>query len=441
MDKYRSLVARRYLWLILLGSFISVAAGHRSGYGDRMVPGEPVIVRAICVDSQGVKWFATSQGVRRYQASRWTYYDESNFLPGNQVLALEMEQTDLGPRLWVATSRGVSVMDVSPGGVTGATTYSVEDGLLDDSVTDIAIDSHHRKYFGSASGITWLRDWEVATLTYDDYSGSLVKAPVRQMDIHNDTLYIAAEGGIGRFVSDVDGITGATRWTSEYGITPYSGNIRSVEVGGVDKQWFGTDAGVELHTGYEAKQNWFLYSTDEGLIQNDVLSMAEDPEGGMWFGTRGGVSHFRGDTWTSYTRQDGLISDTVYAIAFDTDGSVWFGTQRGACRLFEGEFADFYTGEVRFTAVPANLTAYADPASESIQVTYHMEQPARVSARLYSMDGRLAASWDHLPGSAGMKQTELPLGGISRGTGQSGVYILQLILSDRTETAKILITP
>ena len=441
MSRPRSYRTARYIWSFLLCTCVSVAAGNRSPAGDWRAEGDPVMVRAIYVDHQGVKWFATSQGVRRYDAPRWTYYNESNYLPGDQVFALAMEETDLGRQLWVATSAGVALLDVTPDGVTGATSYSTEDGLLDDSVTGIAIDSHRRKFFGSASGITWMRDWDTGTLTYEDYPGSLVDASIRQLDIYNDTLYIAAEGGIGRFVSDVDGITGATRWTSEYGVTPFSGNIRSLEVGGVNQQWFGTDAGVELHTGYEAKQNWSLYSTAEGLVQNDVLVIAGDPEGGMWFGTRGGVSRLKDDTWTSYTRQEGLISDTVYAIALDTDGSVWFGTHRGACRLHEGEFVDFYTGETQFTATPAPLTARADPSAGRIHMAYYLESPTRVSARLYSIDGRLAGSWEDLPGNSGLNRTGLSMEPISRGMGTAGIHILQLVLSDRTETVKILITP
>ena len=74
-------------------------------------------------------------------------------------------------------------------------------------------------------------------------------------------------------------------------------------------------------------------------------------------------------------------------------------------------------------------------------MAYYLESPTRVSARLYSIDGRLAGSWEDLPGNSGLNRTGLSMEPISRGMGTAGIHILQLVLSDRTETVKILITP
>ena len=146
-----------------------------------------------------------------------------------------------------------------------------------------------------------------------------------------DTLYMAQDGTIGRMVSGVDGITGASRWgegpNPSYGVSPYSVDIKCILVLGEDQQYYGTDVGVETHSGYDGQENWGLINTDSGLIHNEVISITEDGEGGLWFGTTGGFSHLAMGVWTSYTRADGLASDTVNDIAFDPEGSVWLGTQ------------------------------------------------------------------------------------------------------------------
>lgn len=345
----------------------------------------------------------------------------------------------MGPELWVATTQGVSVVSFDLDGITGSTGYTTEDGLLDNNVVDIEIDSRHAKFLGSAGGVSWYHEGIMDSLTYSRYPASMVDAPVRQMDLFSDTLYIAADGGIGRFVSGVDGISGATRWTSEYGITPYSGDIKSVKVDAASKQWFGTDVGVEGHVGYKAKQNWSLYSTAEGLVNNEVISIAEDNEGGLWFGTMGGVSTYKDGVWTSYTSEDGLLNDTVYDIAFDLDGSVWFATGAGACRLAYGEFTDFYTAVPEKVASSFGLRAHYNPASGSLHLSYNSEESAPVSARLYNLSGIQVGQWNELPSSAGEHHMELPLSGHLSGDLPGGIYILQMIHARGSESEKLLI--
>jgi ligand-binding sensor domain-containing protein len=55
-------------------------------------------------------------------------------------------------------------------------------------------------------------------------------------------------------------------------------------------------------------------------------------DGVLWFGTRGGVSRFDGETWTSYTTADGLVHDNVSVVEVAPDGAVWFGTEGGLTR-------------------------------------------------------------------------------------------------------------
>jgi ligand-binding sensor domain-containing protein len=398
------------------------------------------IVKAVYVDRNGVKWFGTNRGLCRYNDLAWRYYTDEDYLAGNQVNALAFEQTGNGSELWVATTEGVSVVAFDADGVTGSTTYTAFDGILDNDVADVAVDSRHGKFFGSAGGITWFHGGVMDTIAYDRYYTSILKKPVRQMDIYSDTLYIAQDGGIGRLVSGVDGITGASRWTPEYGMTPFSGNIRSVMVGGIDQQYFGTDVGVEIHSGYAAKENWELLSHDDGLVHNDVISIAEDGEGGLWFGTLGGASHYADGTWTSYTTADGLLNDTVYDIGIDLDGSVWFATGAGACRLREGTFQDFITAVPDRTGSPLQFNLFYNHGAGSLHIAYCLEESAKVTARLYNTSGILVGQWAGLPGAAGDHQMELELSGHSMGGPLEGIYVMQLIQGNHWGSQKLMIT-
>jgi ligand-binding sensor domain-containing protein len=398
------------------------------------------IVKAVLVDSIGLKWFGTNRGLLRYDGESWKYFTAADHLISNQVNTLTFEQSSYGPEIWVGTNSGVSVLAYHPvDGVTASTSYSGANGVMGDSITGVAVDSWHNKFFGSESGITWFHSGIMDSITYEDYQQSLLNAPVNSFKMHNDSLYVAYDGGIGRLIAGVDAVTGASRWTSEYGITPYAENIRSIEVDPRGDQWFGTDVGVQKHVGLFAKDNWFLYDADSGLVQHDVLSVTSDGKGGMWFGTHGGVSHFDGDNWTSYTVADGLLSDTVYDIAVDTNGSVWFATHRGVSRLTDTSFSYQYTSVMERQFPSLGFKSYYNAWEDAIQLSYSLPHPERISVSLYSMDGVLFRQWQHIYSLDGHNQVKLRLESAPGNDLISGIYLVRVAGRSLQDSRKIVI--
>src|SRR5207342_2357023 len=49
-----------------------------------------------------------------------------------------------------------------------------------------------------------------------------------------------------------------------------------------------------------------LYTTQDGLVRNEVLRIRRDSRGYLWFGTWEGLSIFDGYQFTNYTVADGL---------------------------------------------------------------------------------------------------------------------------------------
>lgn len=401
-------------------------------------PEGPVRMNAVVVDGQGVIWFGTNRGLLLYDGLSRRYFTAADGLTGNLINALDIEAVIPGGALWVATEGGVNAVTPDAGGISDIRSYTTGEGLLDDSVTAVVVDGRSRKFFGSVSGITWIHGDTVGYLTYNDFNASMVNAPVRRMEVFNDTLYVAQEGGIGRFVSGVDGISGASRWTSEYGMSPLSGNILSVMVDSRGHQWFGTDMGVQEHAGQQAKENWMLYTTAEGLVDNRVISMAEDPDGGMWFGTTGGLSWLKDGAWTSFTTADGLLNDTVLDIGIDAGGAVWLATARGYCSYRDGTFTDQYTSIGSLPAPDREMQAWYSPVDRSVHLSYRLEGPDRVLARLFSLNGTLAGSWSDLPSAPGWQQAILPLTAMNKGI-PGGIYILEMNGGAWTESRKLLI--
>ena len=77
---------------------------------------------------------------------------------------------------------------------------------------------------------------------------------------------------------------------------------------------------------------WKTYSIDHGLPSLRIEHIAEDREGYIWFATwDNGVCRFDGDAFQHFTTQDGLIHDQVSCIQKDRQGRLWFGTLNGVC--------------------------------------------------------------------------------------------------------------
>ena len=68
----------------------------------------------------------------------------------------------------------------------------------------------------------------------------------------------------------------------------------------------------------------------KGLDDEDVRSILVDRKGRCWTGTRwGGVTLTDGDTWRTLTTDDGLLSNAVISLAEDSIGIIWVGTPLG----------------------------------------------------------------------------------------------------------------
>ncbi len=425
----------RYLTAFFLLAAISIAAENQDIRHMQSIRKNSHPIRAVFVDSHGVKWFGTSRGLYRFDNTNWSYYSNTNYLAGNEVYALTFEANDGGNALWVATDGGVSVLSFDANGVSASKSYTSEDGLLNNKVIDVAVGPHGAKFFATAGGLNWFHGGKMDTIEYDDYYSYIFDSGIRDLHMYADTLYLAQDGGIGRLVAGVDAVSGASRWDGAYGISPFSTDIRSSLVKGERMQYFATDAGVETHEGYFAKQGWDLISTDQGLVNNEVICMAEDAQGGLWVGTRGGVSHLDMGIWSSYTTADGLINDTVFSIAFDPDGSVWFATAGGVSWLRNGVFRDFIAAVEDQAANTVEFGLFYRADEKALRLTYTLEKNVAVHARLFDNSGSLIACWNDLPSGTGRHEHSLKL----KNGCLPGVYILQLSQGNSYSSQKLII--
>jgi ligand-binding sensor domain-containing protein len=127
------------------------------------------------------------------------------------------------------------------------------------------------------------------------------------------------------------------------GAAHYDGNIWSVDLVGDgyrDSLQLASSPGGAVHLFLERDGVWKHTGDEWTRLPNlrgryvDSEALYVTSEGRVWVGTaRDGAFRFDGETWQQFTAMDGLPSNNVLAIAEDADGWLWFGTSSGAARV------------------------------------------------------------------------------------------------------------
>ncbi|MEI8225718.1 MAG: two-component regulator propeller domain-containing protein [Bacteroidota bacterium] len=300
------------------------------------------------VDDDNTKWFLTEVGIVSFDGKKWSTHNKNRKVPTENLKDFVYDLSSYGPELWIARSMGATVATLPVDARTGATTYYTENTtILSDNVLSVAIGKGSLRWFGTDKGISAFHNKKWLTYSYQrKYPEGMFKDfPITTMATSpdGDSLYVATDGaGVARVYRDkVDAISGASEYAQWGPIEMPSDKVYSICITPDGTQWFGTDQGIARHTGYKTLENWTVFNTDNGLVDNFVQAVAVDSKGNLWFGTKGGVSVFDGSAWTSFTIKDGLNSNNILCITIDKNGIVWLGTDNGVLSYNNGEFVNY----------------------------------------------------------------------------------------------------
>ncbi|MGA9129424.1 MAG: two-component regulator propeller domain-containing protein [Terracidiphilus sp.] len=85
------------------------------------------------------------------------------------------------------------------------------------------------------------------------------------------------------------------------------------------------------------------YTTEQGLPQNEVRSIAQTPDGYLWFGTNDGLARFDGVKFTVYRQEStpGIGHNMFSALVVDHLGRLWIATGDGLSCYEHGIFRRF----------------------------------------------------------------------------------------------------
>lgn len=115
--------------------------------------------------------------------------------------------------------------------------------------------------------------------------------------------------------------------------------VKQIALDGKGNAWLATSGGA-AHVSKDGK--WQIYTTMNGLIDNNVLSVAIDPKGNVWFATPEGASVLQSNgKWQTYTEKNGLLSNNIWSIKLGPEGSVYLASDKGIDVVKDGKWHSY----------------------------------------------------------------------------------------------------
>ena len=274
-------------------------------------------VRSLYEDRDRALWVGGyGTGLARISDGAFTSVGTEEGLSSDRVYGLH-ESPD--GSIWLATDGG-GLNQMRPDG--RIRTFTRADGLPSNSVWAVTSLSDGTLCAGTEAGVS-CRDgerWSTA-----DKRDGLSEARVWALQVlRNGTLLVGTFAGVDRrvgrrfepFLPGNPAVASGVRWIHEDG----RGAV-----------WLATNTRGLLRRTPDGQVR--VFTMDDGLPSNDILSLHEDARGTIWLGTRGGLASVRGDQVHGFTPAHGLPEDIVAAGLTDEQGRLWASSERGIFRV------------------------------------------------------------------------------------------------------------
>ena len=309
-------------------------------------------VLSITQDEMGFMWFATEDGLNKYDGYKFTILrhdpDDPNSLSHTWILSLLRDRSGI---LWIGTfHEGLNRYDPQKEEFTH---YFMDpddpNSLSHNIVRTIYEDRSGVLWIGTDNGLNRLdRETDRFTRYVHDPDDPHSLSHNSIWSIYEDrsgALWIGTEGGgLNKFMREEGEFI---HYQADYD-NPQSlshNSVRSIYEDASGTLWIGTGGGG-LNKFDRKSEQFICYQHDpndvSSISHNEIYAMYEDRSGVLWIGTNGGglnifdrengkFIHYRHDSNNPHS----LSYDEVYAIYEDRAGVIWIGTYGGGIAKYD----------------------------------------------------------------------------------------------------------
>ncbi|MBP6184255.1 MAG: hypothetical protein KA479_04890 [Saprospiraceae bacterium] len=279
--------------------------------------------RSVDIDSNGVVWYCTDEGIVKIENNIWTVLTAQNSpLPSNKYgktittgLAIDKQN-----RVWVESFGKVMMYD----GINWIKYDSVNSPL--NLVQDISVDRNGVIWFGTFNGLVKFDNGE--WVEYNTNNSQIPSNNVRKVFLdNNNIIWVATEGGISKFDNKNWIVFNTTN--SELP----SNSVACVTGDKSGNIWIGTNE-VKGKGGLAKIDNsgfWTVYTKENSKLPTNTIWEIEVENNIIWLGhNNGGLVRLDGENWEIYNTLNSIIPhDYVCSIAIDKNGNKWIATFGG----------------------------------------------------------------------------------------------------------------
>lgn len=312
----------------------------------------------ILQDQEGYMWFATQNGLNKYNGYEITVYQhdpqDSTSISGSSITALH---EDSRGNIWIGISgSGLNMYDREKDSFNR---YKIEltnhnKSINPYAVTDILEDSNGNLWIGSLDGlILFDREQEkfVRFYTENEDSTSISNSNISVLyEDERNNFWIGTNDGLYLWEEEAETFHPYRHDPSD----PNSLSQNSITVIYEDKQqnlWIGTNGGG-LNRFDREKDEFYTFQYNEqdpySISGDNILSILEDSRGVLWVGTENeGLNIYdREENRFYYYKSDvsnphSLLHNSIYSLYENRDNILWIGTFTGGISYMDRKYPKF----------------------------------------------------------------------------------------------------
>jgi PAS domain S-box-containing protein len=332
-------------------------------------------VNRIFQDSRRFMWFATAEGLARYDGHEFRVYRHASGGPDDLAWRAVFDiAEDASGDLWLATDRGVAVWQ-------RATERFVHYRWVLPNAASLSSEGV-RAVLVTRDGTLWVGTVGNGLNTLDRSTGRFERvatggdpasgrgsdnghdAVLALHEDHRGNIWIGTAGGAIRLDPRTRNVRAYRHDPSDPRSLSHD-RVTSIDVDAEGKIWLGTNAGL-CRLDPESGQIWRLPldSRDPGGLQSPIVNAVVADRGGrVWVGTDGGglsrldpgartFAHLR----SAWFDARSLASDVVLSLYEDRDGDLWVGTYPAGVNFANRQTAAAFQTHLALPGVPHALS-------------------------------------------------------------------------------------
>lgn len=290
-------------------------------------------VSRIVRDPRGFLWFCTEHGLSRFDGYTFTNYTTAQGLPSNWINDLLITRDG---QYWIATEGGLCRFDPDSRAQPVRAVYRPSEDPTT-RITTLIEDRAGTIWCGTSRGL-YRVDREGDQITF--HLARLGLPSSKDDHAHVRNLLEDRRGNIWAALNDkgLHRITAGGRgetFTTRNGL-PVN-NLMGLAEDSEGRIWVGTRGGGlcllagEMDANRNVVARW--YTSRDGLPCDNIGALMASRSGRLWVGTGCGLGEFLSGQLKSYASASIIGERTIWSLAEDRDGNLWIGSPAGAIKV------------------------------------------------------------------------------------------------------------